>query len=69
MMLGDHEEVLRQGPVGDKACSILHAYHVPRAVRVTSQRVRALAEPKFQEKSCIKSVGRLFFRSRAKRSC
>ena len=40
MVLGDHVEVLRQGTVGDEACTFLNADDVPRAVKVACQRVR-----------------------------
>ena len=30
MVLGDHVEVLRQGTVGDEACTLLYADHTPR---------------------------------------
>ena len=37
MELGDHVEVLRQGTVADKACTLLCADHMPRAVEVLCQ--------------------------------
>ena len=37
MMLGDHEEVLFEGTVGDEARPLLYANHMPRAVMVICQ--------------------------------
>ena len=37
MVLGDPVEVLRQGTVGDKACTFLNADDVPRAGEVARQ--------------------------------
>ena len=63
-VLGDHVEVLRLRRVSDEGFPFMHANHMPRAVEVTCQcaRVRPpLAGPRFQDKSCNFSVGRLFF--------
>ena len=40
MVLGDHVEDLRQGTVVDKACTLLYADHMPRAIKVRSQKAR-----------------------------
>ena len=40
MVLGDHMEVLRQGTVGDEARPLLYADHMPRAIKVRSQKTR-----------------------------
>ena len=59
-VLGDHVEDLRQGTVGDKACTLLYADHMPRAIKVSSQKQGSDPRgPKFQERTWSSSVCRL----------
>ena len=49
MVLGDHVEVLRQGPFSDEARPFLHTNHMPRAVEVTCQRARVWRAQRCQD--------------------
>ena len=50
-VLGDHVEVLRQGAVGDEACTLLYADHMPRAIeeRRKHARVRSSCKARIPE--------------------
>ena len=48
MVLGDHVEVLRQGTVGDEACTFLYADHMPRAIEVRGQQARIRTSCRFR---------------------
>ena len=60
MVLGDHVEVLRQGPFSVEARHFLHTNHMPRAVEVTCQRARVRRAWRGQD-SRKEAVSRRFF--------